>query len=90
MVVSKDKYSPDLYLDVFSYKDNDKIFVGADFYIDDNKNLNGRTGEWWTKTSFYDDVQIVNYMGGVDPAFPKVRGIGARPAVSYSSIELTQ
>ena len=34
-IVSKDKYSPDLYLDVFSYKDNDKIFVGADFYIDD-------------------------------------------------------
>lgn len=60
-----------------------------DFYIDDNKNLNGRTGEWWTKTSFYADVQIVNYMGGVEPAFPKVRGIGARPAVSYSSIELS-
>ena len=34
-IISKDKYSPDLYIDVFSYMENDKIFVGADFYIDD-------------------------------------------------------
>jgi len=69
------------------------IFLGVDvaagFYSSEGNSKKERAGYWWTKTNISDSNDIVNYVhfnGKKSSAFISNRDLGARPALSYSSI----
>lgn len=59
---------------------------GYRYYTSEGNLLKDRTGWWWTKTSVYDYVYVVCNDGNSDDYDAGARQVGARPALSYSSI----
>ena len=61
-------------------------FVSSDYYTSEGNTLKNRTGWWWTKTSYGDDVRVVLCDGDRTCYDVDIRHGGARPALPYSSI----
>ena len=58
-------------------------------YISEGNNLKNRTGWWWTKTSNgYYKVFIADGYGHSNWYYVYSRDVGARPAITYSSVQL--
>ena len=65
------------------------ILLGCQIY-DKTENRNSKkkyTSSWWTKTPFFNDTRIVDDCGYNFWSYTCERNVGARPAISYSSIE---
>ena len=62
-------------------------YVSSENYTREGNARKYRTGWWWTKTPYDDDVRAVNQGGNRDWHYVNGRRGGARPALPYSSIQ---
>ena len=63
-------------------------YVSSDYYTSEGNTRKDRTGWWWTKSSDGDnDARVVSGNGDRDWNYVNERNCGARPALSYSSIQ---
>ena len=67
------------------------ILLGSnplEYYTNEGNTLKDRTGWWWTKSSeVHSNVLCVSRSGNRTSCYVNLRVIGARPALSYSSIQ---
>ena len=63
-------------------------YVSLDNYTSEGNTRKDRTGWWWTKTPYKNDLSVVSGYGGKSWGSVDVRRGGARPALPYSSIQM--
>ena len=62
-------------------------FVSSNTYTKEGNTRKDRTGWWWTKTPYDNNVCIVSHFGNRNWNYVHRRDVGARPALPYSSIQ---